>query len=367
MIYREYGRTGKKVSLLGFGGMRFADIDNREQCVETMLEAARGGINYFDTSPGYFGTRSEEVFGLAFNEFKRQGLPFYSATKTFKSVETDIRTEIEAQLKRLNLDYIDFYHIWCITDLASWQERKRNNILDTFGKLKEEGLIRHICVSSHLVDNEIRDLLNEGVFEGVLFGYSAYNFAFRQAAFEAITGHNLGCVVMNPLGGGLIPDNPEIFDFVRTRDDETVVDGALRFLFAHNEISSVLVGFSNSGQVHEALKAIDGYQDIPKEKIDNMKAQVADSFKDLCTGCQYCEHCPEGIPISKLMDAYNHLKLYGEEKPLLIRLKWHWNIPLEEAEKCIGCGECEEACTQHLAIMDRLAEIAEIGRNLPKE
>jgi uncharacterized protein len=367
MLYREYGKTGKKVSLLGFGGMRFGDIDNHDQCMETMLEAARGGINYFDTAPGYFGTRSEEVYGQAFNEFKRQGLPFFSATKTFKSTEADIRTEIEAQLKRLNLEAIDFYHIWCITSLANWQERKKNNILDTFRKLKEEGLIRHICVSSHLVDNEIRDLLNEGVFEGVLFGYSAYSFAFRQAAFEAITGQNLGCVVMNPLGGGLIPENPEIFDFVRTREDETVVEGALRFLFAHKAISSVLVGFSNPDQVREAFKAIDGYQEIPKDKIEAMKSRVVESFKDLCTGCQYCENCPEGIPVSRLMDAYNYLKLYGKNESLLDRLKWHWNIPPAEAEKCIGCGQCEDACTQHLAIMDRLAEIAEIGRNAPKE
>ena len=84
MIYLKYGKTGKQVSLVGFGGMQFGDIDNRDECVETMLRAARGGINYFDTAPGYFGTKSEEVFGLGFEEMRREGLPFYSATKTSK-------------------------------------------------------------------------------------------------------------------------------------------------------------------------------------------------------------------------------------------------------------------------------------------
>ena len=87
MIYRKYGNTGKELSILGFGGMRFQDVDDREECVRMMLDAAEGGVNYFDTAPGYMGTRSEQVFGEGFGEFKRRGLPFYSSTKTFKADE----------------------------------------------------------------------------------------------------------------------------------------------------------------------------------------------------------------------------------------------------------------------------------------
>jgi uncharacterized protein len=83
MIYRNYGSTGARVSALGFGGMRFDDIDNHAECVEMMLAAARGGVNYFDTAPKYFGTKSEEVFGLGLAEMRRQSLPYYLATKTF--------------------------------------------------------------------------------------------------------------------------------------------------------------------------------------------------------------------------------------------------------------------------------------------
>ena len=186
MLYREYGLTGKKVSLLGFGGMRFGRIDDRDECIRTMLAAAEGGVNYFDTAPGYFETKSESVFGEGFAEFKRRNLPFYSATKTFSASEGAIRKEIEAQLKRLDLQTIDFYHIWCVNSLDDWKERKKSGVLETFRKLKDEGLIRHICISSHLIKDEIKELLMEGVFEGVLFGYSAYNFRTRQAAFDAI-------------------------------------------------------------------------------------------------------------------------------------------------------------------------------------
>ena len=94
MLYKRYGKTGKNVSTLGFGGMRFKEIDNHDRCVEMMVEAARGGVNYFDTAPGYFGTKSEEVYGKGFQELARLGLPYYCATKTFKSQDKEIRKEI---------------------------------------------------------------------------------------------------------------------------------------------------------------------------------------------------------------------------------------------------------------------------------
>ena len=94
MIYRDYGQTGKKVSLLGFGGMRFAHVDDHDECVQMMVGAAEGGVNYFDTAPGYFETKSEIVFGKGFAELRRWGLPYYSATKTFATTADAIRKEI---------------------------------------------------------------------------------------------------------------------------------------------------------------------------------------------------------------------------------------------------------------------------------
>ncbi|MFW6293340.1 MAG: aldo/keto reductase, partial [Spirochaetota bacterium] len=325
MIYKNYGKTGKSVSVLGFGGMRFESVDERDVCVDMMVRAAEGGVNYFDTAPKYFGTRSEEAFGAGLAELRRRELPYYLSTKTFESEESAVRREIEGQLKRLDVDSIDFYHIWCITNLDNWRERKANGVLETFQKLKDEGLIRHICVSSHLIGDEINELLMEGVFEGVLFGYSAYNFSTRQKAFDAIREHDLGCVVMNPLGGGLIPNNPDLFSFVKTQENETAVEAALRFLIAHDDITVSLVGFGNKDHVEQALAAVDGYEPIGETELEAIKAGASANFEGICTGCQYCEGCPEEIPIPKLMDAYNQKLLHGDYESLLNRLKWHWN------------------------------------------
>lgn len=358
MIYREYGKTNKKVSVIGFGGMRFESVDDTKTCTQMMVEAARGGINYFDTAPKYFGTRSEERFGEGLAELRRQNLPYYLSTKTFESEESAVRRELEGQLERLGVDHVDFYHIWCITNLDNWKGRKNNGVLDAFAKLKEEGLIRHMCVSSHLIGDQIKELLMEGVFEGVLFGYSAYNFSTRQAAFDAIRTHDLGCVVMNPLGGGLIPNNPNLFEFLKTQPDETVVEAALRFLIAHRDITVSLVGFGSINHVREAISAADGYREIDDARLAEIKSHASGSFDGICTGCQYCVgECPEDIPIPQLMDAYNQRLLGGDWQALINRLKWHWNIKPEEADRCIECGQCEEACTQHLDITNRLKEI----------
>ena len=361
MIYKNYGNTGKQCSNLGFGGMRFQAIDDPEACVEMMVEAAKGGVNYFDTAPAYFGVKSEEVFGRGFVELKRLGLPFYSATKTFEATEAGVRKEIDRQLKRLNLEAIDFYHVWCIISLDNWAERKGKGVLRAFRNLKDEGLIRHICVSSHLIGDQIKELLNEEIFEGVLFGYSAYNFSIRRKAFETIAARNLGCVVMNPLGGGIIPQNPEIFEFIKSRPDQSVVEAALHFLFSHEAITTALVGFGTLQEVREALRAVDTYAGVDPEHIERIEKAASEAFLDLCTGCQYCDHCPEKIPIPKLMDAYNHFKIYGTKDKALDRLKWHWNIPPSAAAECTECGQCEEACTQHLPIIQRLKEIAALG------
>ncbi|MDR0464613.1 MAG: aldo/keto reductase [Treponema sp.] len=358
MIYREYGQTGKKVSLLGFGGMRFKNIDDHDECVRLMTAAAQGGINYFDTAPGYFEKRSETVFGKGFDELKKRGLPFFCATKTFESTESGMRKEIEGQLKRMNIDAIDFYHIWCITNLDNWESRKKDGILDTFKKLKEEGLIKHICISSHLIKNEIKELLLEGVFEGVLFGYSAYNFKTRQEAFDAIKEKKLGAVVMNPLGGGVIPEHPELFKFIR-REGESTVTAALRVLWDHQEITNTLVGFDTMEHLNEALNAMEGYKPRTQKELEEVKSKTDVSFEGICTGCAYCDDCPAGVPIPQYMDAYNHKILDKNSKyPISDRLKWHWSLDRSGAANCVACGLCENACTQHINIIDRLKEIA---------
>jgi predicted aldo/keto reductase-like oxidoreductase len=167
---------------------------------------------------------------------------------------------------------------------------------------------------------------------------------------------------MNPLGGGLIPQNPDVFSFIKSRPDQGIVEAALHFLWSHPEITTALVGFSNVREVREGLAAASSCRAVDPAHIERIRGAIGDAFLHLCTGCQYCDHCPEGIPVPKLMDAYNHLHLTGTEQALKDRLKWHWNLPASEAGRCNECGDCESACTQHLPIVERLKAIARLGK-----
>ncbi len=360
MLYRPYGTTGKAVSAIGFGGMRFPDQHDVEACAALVHAAYDAGITYFDTASGY--GKSEELFGAAFVEMQktRATRPFYVATKTFAADEDSVRRELETSLTRMGLDSVDFYHVWCLLSWDAWETRKRDGVLGAFEKMKAEGLVKHICVSSHMAGDDIGRLLQEYPFDGALLGYSAMNFAYREAALAAAASMNRGIVAMNPLGGGLIPQFPDRFAFVKSQPDETVVEGALRFLLNDPRVTVSLVGFSSFAQITEAIRAVDGFQPIAAETVAEMRSAVKAAFNELCTGCQYCDDCPQDIPIPKLMDAYNQYMLTGDTQAILNRLNWHWGIKADSdlPGRCSECGQCEAACTQHLPIIQRLNEIA---------
>jgi predicted aldo/keto reductase-like oxidoreductase len=359
VIHKFYGSTGIKVSAVGFGAMRFADQNNPEQCASLVKHAYDKGINYFDTAPGY--GKSEELLGVAFKTMlkERAKRPFYVSSKTFGADPASVRRDLETSLTRMGLEYVDFYHVWCILSLDNYAERKRNGVLKEFERLKDEGLIRHICVSSHMTGGDIGVLMADYPFDGVLLGYSAMNFAYRDAGVEAAAASGRGVVAMNPLGGGIVAREPERFRFVRTRDDETVVEGALRFIINDPRISVALAGFSSTAEVDEAMRALDGFRPLSSAQVATIRAGIREAFNELCTGCRYCDECPKGIPVPRYLDAYNHMVLGNGPQDMINRLQWHWGIQLDDdyLDRCTQCGLCDKACTQKLPVHARLAAI----------
>ncbi len=358
MLYTNYGSTGIEVSRLGFGGMRFKDQKNEEACASLVKACYDAGITYFDTAPGY--GESERLMGMALAEMQktRQEKPFYVSTKTFATDPSKVREEFETSLAKLQLPYIDFYHLWCVTSMDDFHQRKA--ALKVFEQLKSEGLVKHIVVSTHVQGDDVKRILEEYPFEGVLMGYSAMNFAYRDQGLTDAAKAGKGVVIMNPLGGGMIPSHPDRFEFVKTRQDETVVEGALRFLFNDDRISVVLVGMSDENDLAGAIKAVDGFQPLTSAQVNNIREGVKEAFNSICTGCGYCADCPEGLPIPKLMDSYNQYMLTSDRKAITNRMRMHWSIADDEDNRlnqCIECGKCEGDCTQKLPIIERLGEI----------
>ncbi len=364
MIKNTYGQTGIEVSAIGFGGMRFPspyDIDENAALVKRAYDL---GVNYFDTAPGYCDDKSESIFGAAIKEINktRNEKPFYVSSKSMESEPERIRANLEKSLQRLNVDSIDFYHVWCIISRDVLKDRKAKGALKEFEKIKDQGLAKNICISTHMNGEDTAKMLQdyEQMFAGVLLGYSAMNFAYRDKGIQAASELNKGVVVMNPLGGGLIPKNPDKFAFLKSSQDETVVQAALKFLLSDKRITTSIVGFENEKQIQEAVSAAENFKSISTEKIKQIRQSLEESFNELCTACQYCDHCPQGIPIPKLMDSYNSFMLSdGNKIDMLNKMKYHWGMKLEDdyLRACNECGKCEELCTQQLPIRQRLKEI----------
>jgi len=360
MLKKMYGKTGEELSIIGFGGMRFDNPEDIDANAEIVLYAHEKGVSYFDTAPGYCGDKSEDIMGAAIKQMKPGS--FSISTKCSAAEGDKVRQSIERSVERLNVDTIDFFHIWCVMSREAWEGRKAGGAVEAAAKAKEEGLVKHVVMSSHMPGGELAGVLEEGLVEGVTLGYCAINFPMRQEAIHAAGRLGLGVVTMNPLGGGVIPQNAERFDFIRDEHDESVVAAALRFNLSNPAVTTALVGFTTREHVDQAVNAVADFQPHGAEHLQAIRKRIEDSFSDLCTGCGYCLPCPVEIAIPKMMDAYNMKMLNNDDNQQIVnRLKWHWSLPAEMAGTCTQCGECEERCTQHLPIRERLEEIAALG------
>jgi predicted aldo/keto reductase-like oxidoreductase len=366
MKYSEYGKTGKMVSAVGFGGMRFDMEKSFEENAEIVKYAFEKGINYFDTAPGYFDGKSEQIYGIAFKDIPRD--KFYVTTKlmpVYVKDAQDAYDKVRQSLDRLQLDCIDFFHVWCLRKMEHFDlAMKSDGLYEALLRCKEEGLVKHIVFSSHQKGNEVRNVIESGKFEGVLLGVNILNFPYRWDGVLAAQEHGMGVVAMNPLAGGLIPQNEESLKFLAA-EGETPTEAALRFLIANPNITVALNGFTTREHIDTACRIADEAEPMTEAELEKIKEHISDSAVSICTSCGYCDICPKGIPIPKYMQIYNDKVLFNvPDDQMIERMKFQheWGLLAEDrprAAACIACGRCEQSCTQHLPIIERLKEMAE--------
>lgn len=365
MIYRPYGSTGKQVSVIGFGGMRFgADEDYG---AEVVRYANSRGITYFDTAPFYCDDRSEDIFGKAFQHMPGD---FYVATKSNirqDKTRDDVLKRIHQSISRIGIDKIHFFHMWCIMDLDQY-----HRVMAPGGPYEgallaqKRGLVDHVVFSTHCRGDEIRTIVEDDHFEGVLLGYNVLNHPFRQEGVQAAAERNLGVVTMNPLGGGLIPRYKDFFSFIRRDETESTVQAALRFNAAQPGITVVLSGMGTMEEVDENVETMERPLQVSGRQMNMIRTRITQNMNQLCTNCQYCREgkCPENIKMNVYLEAYNMALLTGKREETLRQLTWYeerGSLTAADAApgKCIGCGVCEELCTQKLPIVKRLLNIQE--------
>ena len=309
------------VSALGFRCMRLPTTGLLRKVDETytikiIRECIDLGINYLDTSWTYHEGASEVVLGKALEGGSREKVHVATKLPMFLvKTEQDFDTFLNKQLKRLQLDYIDAYLFHCLNRFE-FKKLKRLNLIDKMEKAKAEGKIRHIGFSFHDIFPVLKEIVDHYNWD---IGQIQYNYMDTgiQATTEGLKYlHKKGVavVIMEPLRGGLLVKPPEEVTSILQNGEtpRTPVDWALQFLWNRPEVSVVLSGMNSRQQVVENCTSADrsSVNSLTHDDLDTIK-KITDVFRKSilvpCTGCGYCEPCPEGVSISTNFAIMNNL------------------------------------------------------------
>ena len=378
MQYRK-DRKGNELSILGYGCMRFSrkgagvDIEKTER---ELLAAYRAGVNYFDTAYIYPG--SEAAVGEI---FQRNGIreKVNLATKLPQYLignRAALDRYFGEELSRLRTDYIDYYLMHHLTDVAMWEKLKKVGILDWIREKKESGQIRNFGFSYHgNTDNFLKILADyDWDFCQIQYNYLDEVAQAGRAGLQAAAKKGLAVMIMEPLRGGkLVNMLPEAAKKAMAESSRGwgPAEWGLRWLYNQPEVTVVLSGMNSLEMVEAncrtASEALPGtLTEADLETLEKVKAAIREKERVGCTGCRYCMPCPKGVDIPGIFRSWN--TMYTESK-IAGRSQFIQTVGLTRepafASQCIRCGKCEQHCPQSLPIREKLQEADRDLRPLP--
>lgn len=329
MEYRVLGKTGLKVSRLGFGGIPIQRIDaeGTKALMHRLLEA---GVNYIDSARGY--TVSEEYIGYGLEGIRDK---FILATKGRGLTKQAMQKDVETSLRNFRTDYIDLYqfHNPSLEDLETITAP--GGALEALRDAKAAGAVRHIGLTAHSVQ-VFEKALDMDWVETIMF---PYNLVENQGAelISKCQEKNVGFICMKPLAGGAI-------------DDASL---ALRYIVQNPAVTVVIPGMASDQELSQNLAAVGNSAPLTEGETAKIQA-IRDSLgTQFCRRCNYCAPCTVGIHIPQLFVLEGYLTRYG----LADWAKGRYETETK-ASACIECGACEGRCPYHLPIREMMKRVA---------
>jgi len=369
MNYR-LDKYGNKLSVLGFGCLRFPTKAGRINIAETEAEimtAIHNGVNYFDTAYIYPG--SEAALGEI---LERNGVrdQVYIATKLphylIKSRE-GMEKLFNEELRRLRTDHVDYYLMHMLTDIATWERLKALGIEQWLEEKKASGAIRQVGFSYHGNSDMFCQLVDAWDWDFCQIQYNymdEHSQAGRRGLYHA---HKKGIpvIIMEPLRGGKLVNNlpdeaKKIFSEYKIK--RTPAQWALRWLWNQPEVTVVLSGMNSDEMVRDNIQTASTTQvgELGEEEeamLQQVVKAISSKTKVGCTGCGYCMPCPKNVDIPGTFAAYNRRYQegkFGALKDYVMCTMLRKNSTA--ASNCVQCGKCEKHCPQHIPIREKLKE-----------
>ena len=365
---------GEATPKLGFGLMRLPktkdgkiDLGQTKQMVDRFMEA---GLTYFDTAYVYDDGDSERAAKAALvDRYPRES--FTLATKLCAWMgahdEKSAKQQFYTSLERTGAGYFDYYLLHAL-QAGNYKTYDKYHIWDFVKEQKEKGLIKHWGFSFHATPDILDQLLTDhpdAEFVQLQLNYADWENPDVTARenYEVARKHGKSIVVMEPVKGGALANPPtKVQEIFRQADlKASFASWAIRYAASLDGIITVLSGMSNLEQTEDNLSYMKDFRPLnAHEQQAIRKAQEAiNGVKSIpCTGCHYCTGgCPKQIPIPEIFAARNRQLVWGqlqEGQAAYDQLAAKGNV----ASDCIGCGQCERACPQHIKVIQRLKECA---------
>lgn len=360
-------KYGNDISILGYGCMRFTqdggkiDLDKAEQ---EIMAAYNAGVNYFDTAYIYPG--SEVALGkiLAKNRIREKvkiatKLPHYM----IKSVEGMEKT-FQEQLSRLQTDYVDYYLMHMLTDVATWDKLKAKGILQWLEEKQKSGAIRQVGFSYHGHSDMFCQLIDayDWDFTQIQYNYMDENTQAGRRGLHYAASKGIPVIIMEPLRGGRLANKlPEEALQVMEKYPikHTPVQWALRWLWNQPEVTCVLSGMNSVEMVEDNANTastveVGELKESEETMLQNVVAAINSKMKVGCTGCGYCMPCPKNVDIPGTFALYNSYyvdKKKAKEEYLMCTALRRTS---SAASNCVECGKCEKHCPQQIEIRKEL-------------
>lgn len=332
MEYRVLGKTGLRISRMGFGGIPIQKID-AEGTKTLMQKLLENGINYIDTARGY--TVSEEYLGYALEGMRDH---FILATKSMGRTKEAMEKDIATSLHNLRTDYIDLYQVHNPNASDLEKVLAPGGALEALKEAKAQGKIGHIGITLHSVDLFQKAVEMDWV-ETIMFPYSIVETQ-GEKLMQVCTDKNIGFICMKPLAGGAI-------------DDATV---ALRFIVSNPNVTVVIPGMADMKEIDQNIAATSDTSALTEQeqaKVMQIRQELGTNF---CRRCNYCAPCASGINIPMMFMMEGYYSRYHLEEWATMR----YNAMEKTASDCIGCGACESRCPYNLPIREMMQKTAKV-------